>query len=158
MSAPFGDPRPPFVAGGNFNGNANVLARGEFGKYLGDLKSASHPSPHPPLLRQTGDILAVEDDAPGTGRQESAHQIEESGLSGAVRTDDGAQFTGGDIHRNAVDSNEASEVARDVLYLKQVHDTALRRMRPRTPRGKNMTTSTKNNPMNDIQLSVWLEI
>ncbi len=45
----------------------------------------------------------------------------------------------------------------EVFDFQEAHDATLRRIMPRTPRGKNSTTSTKNSPMNDIQFSVWLE-
>ncbi len=79
-------------------------------------------------------------------------------LPGAVGADHRPQFARLDGEGDIADGDQAAEVARDVLDLKQGHGATLRRKMPSTPRGKNSTTSTKKSPMKDIQFSVWLEI
>ncbi len=93
------------------------------------------------------------------GRAKKAgDHIEERGLARAVGADHGAQLARLDHHGDVVDGHQAAEMARDVLDFEQTHGAARRRNTPNRPRGKNITTSTNNKPMNDIQFSVWLEI
>ena len=121
-------------------------------------KVRAMPLPHPARRQQLGNILALENDLAGGLREEAADQIEERGLAGAVRTDDGAQLALLDRHRHAVDGDQAAEMLRYIFDAQQAHDVALRLTRPSTPRGKNSTTSMKISPTNDIQFSVWLEM
>src|SRR5271156_1119785 len=64
---------------------------------------------------------------------------------------------GPDGDRDGVDSGGAAEPARDIVDFEQAHRAVFRPMMPSTPLGKNNTTRTKNRPMNDIQLAVWLD-
>ena len=67
------------------------------------------------------DILAVEHDPAGARREESADQVEEGGLAGAVGADHGAQLARLDRHRHVVDGDQAAEMPRDVFDLEQAH-------------------------------------
>ena len=151
------DPRPQPIARRHLDRNAQILPHRQLGKNLGDLKGAGDAPPDAPRRQEARDILVVEQD-PARGRgQKPADQVEEGGLAGAIGADHRAQLAGLDRHRDVADGNETAEMARDAFDLEQAHDADLRWMRPRTPRGKNSTTSTKNNPINDIQFAVSLE-
>ena len=154
---PARDPRPQAMAGGDLDRDAQIVAHRQLGEHLGDLEGAGDAAPHPPRRQQPGDILAVEPDPARARRQKSADHVEKGGFAGAVRADHGAQLARLDRHRHRVDGDQAAEPARDGLDFEQAHRALFRPMMPSTPRGKNNTTSTKNRPMNDIQLAVWLD-
>ena len=101
--------------------------------------------------------LPLEPDRARGRREQTADQIEERRLAGAVRTDDRAQFAGLDGQRHVVDGDKAAKALRCALDLKQGHAFAPPRSMPRTPRGKKRTTSTNTSPITDIQFWVWLE-
>ena len=106
---------------------------------------------------KSGDVSAVEQDAPRGRREQAADQVEERGLAGAVRSDDGSKFAGSTVIDTSSTATRLPKAARHVLDAEQAHARILRRMMPSTPRGKNSTTRTKNRPMNDIQFWVWLD-
>src|ERR1019366_225142 len=135
----------------------HVLAHAQLGKDLGDLEGSRHASGDAPVRRPGRDVVLVEHDRAGRGREKSADHVEESRLAGAVRPDHGAQLAGLDRHRDLIDGDQAAEVARYVLHAQEAHDATFLLMMPITPRGKKVTTSTKNRPMNDIQFCVWLD-
>src|SRR5215469_5429762 len=142
--------------GCDLDGDAQVLPHRQLGKDLRHLKRAGHAAPHAPRRQKIGDVLAIEDDAARGRTKEPGDQVEKSSLAGTVRADNGAQFTRFDGHGNIVDGDEVAEMLRYRLDLQQTHDAALRLITP-TPRGKNSTTRTKNDPTNHIQFRVWLE-
>src|SRR5580698_4414074 len=110
--------------------------------------------------RKLGDVLAVEPDRARGRRKESADQVEEGGLAGAVRPDDGAHLAFGHIERDVAHRHQIAEAFCHVLNLENVDGAAhalLRCRKPSSPRGKNNTTSTNNSPTNDIQLTVMLD-
>ncbi len=151
------DPRPQAIAGRHLDRDAQIFAHGQLGEYLGDLKGAGDAAPHPARRQEPGNILAVEQDMARIRHKEPADHVEKGGLAGAVRADHRAQLSGLDRHRDAVDRDETAEPARDIVDFEQAHRAVFRPMMPSTPRGKNNTTRTKNRPMNDIQLAVWLD-
>jgi hypothetical protein len=71
--------------------------------------------------RSSVTVLTVKDDAARGRTKEPGNQVEKSGLAGAVRTDDGAQFPRLDRHRNIVQGDQAAEMLRHALHLQQTH-------------------------------------
>src|SRR6185437_12765373 len=107
-----------------------------------------------------GDVLAVELDGARGRREESADQVEEGGLAGAVRSDDRAHLALRHVERDVAHRHQIAEPFGDVLDFEDVHGlahTLLRCRNPSSPRGKNSTTSTNRRPTNDIQLTVTLD-
>jgi len=145
------------MAGGHLHGYAQVLAYRELGKDLGHLESARHAELHAIVLGHVRDVLPLEVDRARGGRKESADQIEERGLAGAVGTDHRAQLAGADREGDPVDGDELAELLARGAHLENAHAMAFRLSTPSTPRGKKSTTSMKNTPITDIQFSVWLE-
>ena len=91
------------------------------------------------------------------GAKETADEIEERRLAGAVRPDDGAQFPFLHGKRDAAHRHQAAEAFADVVDFKNAHAALLRAMTPSRPRGKNSTMATKSIPTKDIQLTVMLD-
>jgi hypothetical protein len=76
------------------------------------------------VRRQRGDIAALEHDR-SLGRPEKpADQVEEGGLAGAVRADDGTQLALAHRQRNVTYRDQAAEALSDVLDFEEVHDDA----------------------------------
>src|SRR6202521_2186063 len=150
------DPGPQPVSAGDFGGDADILEHGELGENLGNLERSGHAERDPLMRGEPRDIAAVEIDGAGGRRKESADQVEEGGLAGAVRSDDGAQFALCHIKRDAADGDEIAETLADILDFKNVH-ALLRCRKPSNPRGKNSTTRMNSSPTNDIQLTVMLD-
>ena len=84
------DPGSQTISAGYFRRDTDVFEYRQFGEDFGDLESPRHPSRHALMRGKPRDVLAVEDDAAGSRRKESADQVEEGGLAGAVRPDDRA--------------------------------------------------------------------
>ena len=63
--------------------------------------------------------LAAEGDLALLRRIETVDNIEHRGLAGAVRSDDGADFTFADIKRHIADGMHAAERQRDILHREQ---------------------------------------
>src|SRR6185312_10719574 len=152
-----GKPRGEPVAVRDLHRHADVLAHGELGEDLGHLEGARHAELHALVLRDVRDVLPLEYDATRGRRKEAADEVEECGLARAVGADHRAQLARLDVERHAVHGHELAEMLRYVLDLKQAHFATLLFRIPRIPRGKKITMSMKNTPMNDIQFSVWLD-
>ena len=84
-------------------------------------------------------------------------QLDELSLHGCYLDTLEPLSVGTQFHLRIVDGDKATEKLGDFLDLQEAHDTAFRPMRPRTPRGKNNTMSTKKRPMKDIQFCVSLD-
>ena len=72
------------------DGDLQILPDRQLGKHFGDLERAGDAAPYPPRRQEPGNILAVEDDLARSLGEKAADQVEERGLAGAVRPDDGA--------------------------------------------------------------------
>ena len=81
------------------------------------------------LRRAGGDVVAGEYDTAGIGRLEARDQVEQRGLAGAVRADDGGDAALGYIQVDGIDRDQAAEAARDVLYRQERHGPLRRAMR-----------------------------
>src|SRR4029077_11698521 len=95
-------PRPQAIAGRDFRGGPDILEHAEFGKYLRDLERPRHAKFDALVSGKTRDVTAFKLDAARTRSEETADKIEERGLSGTIRADDGAQLAGIDIKRHAL--------------------------------------------------------
>src|SRR5205823_2001692 len=142
---------------GHLDRHADILAHGELGKDLRHLERARHALLHALVLGQLRDVLALEDDASGGRRKETADQVEEGGLAGSVGPDHRAQLARLDGERDSIHGHQLAEMLADVLYLQHAHFVTLFLRIPSTPRGKKITMSMKKTPITDIQFSVWLE-
>ena len=58
------EPGPQPLAGGDLDGDAQVLGDAQLGKDLGDLEGSRHAARDPPLRRKRRDVPPVEQDAP----------------------------------------------------------------------------------------------
>ena len=94
---------------------------------------------------------------PEDRREESADEIEERGLAGAVGSDDRAKLAFVDGQRHVAHGDQAAEAPADVPDLEHAHASLSRRMKPSKPRGKNSTIAMNSTPTNDIQLTVMLD-
>jgi hypothetical protein len=151
------EPRAQPVAGSDLGGDADVLEHGELGKDFRDLEGARHAHSDPLVGGEAGHVAALEHDRARRRREEPADQIEEGGLAGAVRSDHRAQLALGNGHRYVAHGDQAAEALGQALDLERAH-AVLRSTSPRMPRGKNSTINTISMPMNDIQLTVTLEM
>ena len=86
------------------------------------LERAPETEPHSAVCRQTDEVDTVEDHAPGVGLVESAHQIEQSRFSGAVRADDREDRAGWNIERDIGHCTNAAEALAQTIRAKQERD------------------------------------
>ena len=67
------------------------------------------------MRRKPGDVAAVEEDPAAVGREQAGDQVEERGLAGAVRADDGVQASAGEVKAQAVDRGQSAEALGQLL-------------------------------------------
>jgi hypothetical protein len=115
------DPGAQAISPGDLCGDADVFEHGQFGKNFSDLESPGHAPRHPFMRGQAGDIATVECDAAGSRRKESADQVEERGLAGAIGPDDRAQLALCDVERNVAHRDQIAESLGDVVDVENVH-------------------------------------
>ena len=70
-------------------GDLDIFENGEPRKDVGDLERARDPAAANLVSRQSGDLLAVKNDAPAIRLDLSGDEIEQRRLARAVRADDG---------------------------------------------------------------------
>ena len=92
----------------------HVVEHGEFRKQAGDLERARHAERGAPVARPVGDILAEQQDLPGRHRIDAGDQIEQRGLAGAVRADDGLAVARHDAQRDVARGLQAAEALAQV--------------------------------------------
>ena len=73
------------------------------------------------VRRHVGDVGAVEDQLAAGRLVDAAHQVEDGGLAGAVRADDGEDLALLDGEAHAVDRLDAAEVDRQPVRLEEAH-------------------------------------
>ena len=83
----------------------------------GDLEGACHPERGAPVARPAGDVLAEQEHLSGRGGKDSGDQIEQRGLAGAVRSDDGLAVARHDLERDVAHGVQAAEALRQTLEL-----------------------------------------
>src|SRR5581483_5373663 len=105
------------------------------------------PPPPDPVRRQTVQPLAVEPDRAGIGREVPGEEVEQRGLAGPVRPDQGPALARSEAQVDAVDGADPAErlpEPDDLQHRRSGHagvSVAPRRQLPSSPRG-NATTST----------------
>ena len=82
-------------------GDAHVLERRGIGEDVGDLVGAGDALLRDAVGGQAGDVLAVEQDAPGGRADDAGQAVEEGALAGPVRPDDGADLAALDLEIDA---------------------------------------------------------
>ncbi len=87
----------------------DVLAHGQAGERLHDLKGARDAAPGEAIWRQAGNVGAVVDDAALARREEPADDGEQRGLARAVRPDQRGDAAGRRGEGGAVDCAQAAE-------------------------------------------------
>ena len=101
-------------------------------------KVRATPSAAISLGRLRGDVAALERDAPGVRLVEARDHVEQRGLAGAVRADDGDDAALGDVDRYVVDRGDAAEAlatpSTDIWTVIAVMRSALSAMFMRGPR------------------------
>jgi hypothetical protein len=70
---------------------------------------------------RAGDLAAVEGNAPGRRLEDSADQVEQGRLPGAVRADDRNDLGRIRAERDAIDRADAAEVHGDVVDFEEPH-------------------------------------
>ena len=106
---------PEHLAGLVGGDHHQVLAHGEGGELVGDLEGAQEALVEERVRAEAGDLLAVEPDPAGGGREEAGDDVEEGGLAGAVRADQAGDRALGDRDRDPVDGADAAEMHVEVL-------------------------------------------
>src|SRR5262249_48846468 len=144
-------------SGADLGADSHVLEHGELREYLGDLEGPRDAQPDSIFGRQRSDVAALERDGARRGREEAADQVEEGRLSRAVGPDDRAQLALLHPHGHLAHRDEAAEALADAVDLEDAHESPLRRMKPRRPRGKKSTMATNSMPTKDIQFTVTLD-
>jgi len=71
--------------------DTHVLQRRQVGKDVGDLEGAADTQVRTAGVGKASDVLAFKQDLPGRGLEGAAEQVEQGGLTGPVRPDDGVQ-------------------------------------------------------------------
>ena len=96
-------PPPPVAAAAEPFGDREPhgFERGQIGIELVDLEGAREPAQHPGVNRQIGDVVALEQDPPAIGLEHAGQEIDDGGLAGAVRPDQG--MAGALLHPAATD-------------------------------------------------------
>ena len=84
-----------------------------------DLKGAGDAAPAHRVGRKPGRSLAGEGDRAFARRQRAGDHVEQRGLAGAVRSDDGEDRALGHLEADTVDRDQAAEALADALQRKQ---------------------------------------
>ena len=89
---------------------------------------------------------------PWLGHEHAGDHVEQRGLAGAVRPDDGEDLALGDREAHIVDREQAAEALADALHLEQrAHDgrsvrPSLRASQGQIPSGSTITTTSRQTP------------
>src|SRR5207247_5023681 len=84
------------------------------------LERAADPELRDRVRRLTGDVVAIEHDAPAGGGVDARQHVEEGRLAGAVRTDEAHDGAGGNGEVELGDGDEAAEFLANVPRLEDV--------------------------------------
>src|ERR1700712_5119749 len=68
---------------------------------------------------RAGEVLILQDQLAGGRRVDTADQIEDRGLAGAVRADDGEHLAFADVEADRIDRADATKSKRDVVCLEE---------------------------------------
>ena len=106
-----------------------------------------------------GDVLAAEDDVAGVGAQESADQVHQRGLAGAVGADQRQHLALLHPEVHVIDGAELAELLEQAPGLEQYAHFALHRAHrrsavPTIPVGSESTRTTRMRPSSPCQYTV----
>src|SRR5262249_48783933 len=88
------------------------------------LEGAGDPALSAAMRRQVRDVPSVEADAPARRRVDAADAVEDAGLAGAVRADDGEELMRFDIEAHAGEGRHAAEAQAQVIEGEERHQAA----------------------------------
>src|SRR5262249_4747643 len=94
---------------------------------LRSLKGARDPLSRDPVRAEAKEFSPLEAYLPLLRPVETAHDIEQSALTGSVRPDEPADFSGLDIHRDILQGHDAPERDGDLAQAKDGHRESGRR-------------------------------
>src|SRR5258706_16038566 len=77
----------------SLDGEETVLEHAQARKEIGDLEGPRQSERGAPMRRQRGDVLLEQADDARADAEVACDQVEQRGLAGAVRSDDGAALT-----------------------------------------------------------------
>src|SRR5690606_17861633 len=128
----------------------DIVVDAEVREDAGDLERIGDALPHSPVRRQAGDVSSLKDDGSRRGRDTPAYEADESGLAGAVRADDGADFAWHEREIDAIHRLQAAEMAFQAPCFEQRrhgnHPAQRSRSVPSIPLGKNSTSAISTTP------------
>ena len=107
-------------AGQRMRADKDVVARRHAAKQGEVLECAADAEGRPPMARQRGDRLRLQQDFATLRAAEAADAVEQGGLAGAVRTDKSAHLVVGDGERHAV---QRGDPAKSHLHAAHVEQT-----------------------------------
>src|SRR5262249_48927085 len=116
----------------------DVLAGGQGGNELEGLEHEPDflaAEPRALVLAEGGEVVAVEDDAPGRGAVEPRQQPEEGRLAAAGRADDGEEAAGFQRERDIFQDRELAAAGRVRLRERLAAQHGLQRRLPFSPSG-----------------------
>src|ERR1051325_7268558 len=122
-----------------------------------DLEGARQTAAYARLRLESGDVFLAEQNLPGVGRQHAGHQIDQCGLTGAVRPDQRVARTHRQLQLNVAGNHQRAEALRQVTRGKGnggqrcPHRPMILDRPPRIPFGRNMTTTTSSTPIQKYQ-------
>src|SRR5438132_408619 len=99
----------------------DVLQRRHLLEQRGELKRAHQAELDDPMRPPPGDVMAVEPDRSGRGREEPRQQVEARGLAGAVGADQADDLPLVDGEIEAVDRGQSPEVLAETARLEERH-------------------------------------
>jgi len=113
-----GEARDPFVIATEEHSRGHVVLHGELGEGSRELKRSSDPPPADLVRVEAGDVLSIEQDAPGCGLEAGDH-IEHRGLSCPVGANEPHHFSPVDGEAYAIEGLNAAESLTDLLNFEQ---------------------------------------
>ena len=99
----------------------DVLAHGESGEHRRDLERTHHATLGHRRHAEAGNVVAVVKDRTGRRRKVFRQKVEQRGLAGAVGADDGMHAVAGKAEVDAIDSEEAAELAAEAAGFQSVY-------------------------------------
>jgi hypothetical protein len=136
----------------------HILQHAQPAKQRIDLEGAHEPALDAGGLRQAGDVLTAEQDAPGARPQRAGDQVDEAGLAGAVRSDQRMAGAALEPEVDRIRDRKRAKALAQALRLEPgAHGggfscRARRRAKnPSTPPGAKTTISTMNSPIQKYQ-------
>src|SRR5207248_5211603 len=98
---------------GGLGRHLQVLEHRHAREGLEALEGAAQPQPGPAMGGQVGDVAAVEAHRSPVGLEQACEAVEQGGLAGAVRADEGGDLAGRDVEGDVVDGQETTETLGD---------------------------------------------